>query len=1047
MKRILLIVFLPIWMYAQNDQPWQSPEITQINRLPARATSVSFSTLEDALQLESDRSDRKLSLNGDWKFQWVAVAGQEDQDFYKKDFKKLKWETIPVPSNWEMQGYGIPIYKNINYPFDPVNPPYPPADDNPVGLYVKTFTIPANWKDMQITLQFGGGSSAFYVWLNGQLVGYSEDSRLPSEFDITPLLEEGENTIAVKVYRWSDGSYLEDQDHWRMSGLHREVFVTASPKVHLYDFAVRTDLDENYEDAQLQIRPEVKMYDKTAIKGWNIEAQLYDANNNTVLPKAISLSVEDLINERLPRLGHVPFPIMQAPISNPEKWSAESPNLYTLVLSLIDDKGTAKEYRSTQIGFREIEIKDGQLLVNGQSVLLYGVNRHDHHMRLGKTVTRKSMEKDVLLMKQFNVNAVRTSHYPNDPYFYSLCDKYGIYVMDEANLETHGVGSLLSNNQRWMTPHVERALRMAERDKNHPSILFWSLGNESGMGPNHAAMAQYLHEFDPTRPVHYEGAQSDLKVRTAKDPSWVDVRSRMYATIEDMVTMARQNEDGRPVVWCEYAHSMGNSTGNLDEFWEAIRREKRLIGAFIWDWIDQGIIKKLDDGREVYAYGGDFGESKHDNNFCLNGIINADQTPKPATWEVKKIYQPISLKAYVDPWRPKPFHYDITNWHSFTNLKNLEFSYTITEEGETVKEGKLEDLNLVAGKTSRYIFDMPAINFKPGLSYYLTLNFSLKQDESWAKKGHIVAWGQFEIGNPNYYNHANTPGASGSIVVTDGLDKLIVKGANVEYTFDRETGWLTTIKQQGKDILKAPLLPNFWRALTDNDSRGHQIQNKYAVWENALEDVVLTSFFYENAQQTVRVQSRHLLKNKSEVLLVYQINPDGSITVDFTLNPAGGLSEIARIGLQTAIVDRFQNMSWFGRGPHENYSDRKHSAAFGKYDIHVTDDFFHYIMPQESNNRTGIKWLQLKDDNGRGITINAVNTPLSMSAWPYSQQDLENAKHDYELEVRDFITLNIDGVQMGVGGDNSWSSKARPHEPYRIQPESFHYSFTLSPVR
>ncbi|NRB64321.1 MAG: hypothetical protein HRU40_15060 [Saprospiraceae bacterium] len=503
MRYLIAFLLLPIMLFAQSPEPWQDPQVTQINRLPARATSVSFSSLDKAMQVEPHASGRSISLNGNWKFSWAPVAGKESMDFHEKSYGSLKWATIPVPGNWEMYGYGMPMYKNINYPFDPVTPPIPPVDDNPVGMYMRTFDIPDAWADMQISLQFGGVSSAFYVWLNGEMVGYSEDSRLPAEFDITPFLQKGTNTLAVKVYRWSDGSYLEDQDHWRLSGLHREVTLSASPKIQIYDFAVRTPLDQHHEDATLQIRPKVKVYEDQSLKGWTIKAQLYDSNQEPVLAEVLSTSVNALVNKKMPPTGNVPFPVMETTVTNPQKWSAEHPNLYTLVLKLIDDNDNVQEFRSTKVGFRSVAFDDGELLVNGKSVLLYGVNRHDHHKDFGKAVTRESMRRDVELMKLFNVNAVRTSHYPNDPYFYRLCDEYGLYVIDEANIETHGLGSQLSNDPQWVTAHVERGLRMVERDKNHPSIIFWSLGNESGMGPNHAAMSSYMKELDHNRPIKY----------------------------------------------------------------------------------------------------------------------------------------------------------------------------------------------------------------------------------------------------------------------------------------------------------------------------------------------------------------------------------------------------------------------------------------------------------------------------------------------------------------------------------------------------------------
>lgn len=554
-------------------------------------------------------------------------------------------------------------------------------------------------------------------------------------------------------------------------------------------------------------------------------------------------------------------------------------------------------------------------------------------------------------------------------------------------------------------------------------------------------MAGYLHEFDPTRPIHYEAAQNG---GISSDPAWVDMRSRMYEPIKDLVAMANQDEDGRPVIWCEYAHAMGNSVGNLDEYWEAIRREKRMIGGFIWDWIDQGIIKKDEDGNEIYAYGGDFGEKKHDGNFCLNGIVNPDRSPKPATWEVKKIYQPIEIKKYVDIWNPIPDQYEITNWHHFTNLNQFEFQYTITEEGAIMHQKTLDPIHVEPLASKVINFELPAIDFKPGLSYYLTFSFSLKEDKSWAKKGHEIAWEQFEIKNPQFFSKAPR-GLNPNITIGNAGNMLKISGNQFTCTFDKTSGWLTTIDRNDTPYLKSPLKPNFWRALTDNDSLGHIIQKNYKEWINALDEVQLTQMdFFPVGGSYVTVNTRHVLKNKSEVKISYQVFGDGTIEVDFTLNPAGGLSEFPRVGMQVALNEQFQEMTWFGRGPHENYADRYKSAAFGKYAIHVTNDFFHYIKPQESNNRIGIKWLELKNESGQGIKVTSITTPLSMSAWPYSQQDLDEATHDYQLQVRDFITLNIDHKQMGVGGDDTWTIRSRPHEQYRLKAVPYHYKFKLS---
>jgi beta-galactosidase len=1044
-----ILLHLPILGEGQAE-PWQDPEITQINRLPARAASLSYESVADAIARRE--SDRKLSLNGPWKFNWYPKPGEEPADFYLKDYADLDWNTIKVPSNWELEGHGLPIYTNVQYPFLPVNPPFPPEDDNPVGLYVRSFSIPEAYQDQKLILHFGGVSSAFYVYLNGQFVGYSEDSRLPAEFDITSFVRKNEpNTLSVKVYRWSDGSYLEDQDHWRLSGIHREVYLEAVPPNYIRDFFVKTDLDDNYRDAELLIRPELETL-SNSMDGWTLKATLFDQQGQAVMDP-LALEVNKIVNEAFPPRGNVPFGLMKTVVSNPMKWTAETPYLYTLVLELLNEEEALVEARSARIGFREVEIsQEGEFLVNGQAVLLYGVNRHDHHQYFGKAVSKASMLKDVLLMKQFNFNAVRTSHYPNHSYFYELCDEYGIYVMDEANIETHGIGSVLSNDPDWMTPHVERAVRMVERDKNHPSIVFWSLGNESGYGPNHAAMAGWIKTMDDTRPIHYEGAQNIYGYGdsrgTAYDPDWVDVRSRMYMQIPQMVKMANQEEDGRPVVWCEYAHSMGNSTGNLDEFWEAIRSEKRLIGGFIWDWMDQGIIQTDDNGKEYYVYGGDFGEPIHDGNFNLNGIINADQTPKPATWEAKKIFQPIEVIQVDNPWDPKPHVYDVKNWHHFLDLSRYQATFSITEEGVEILTGAVNLPEVRPGQQIRLPFELPDIDFKPGLDYHLTFRFSLKASTAWAEAGHEIAWDQFKIDNPLAAVSKTEEPAIGPVEVIQTNEALSLSGRNFLVSWDKASGWIKSLKYDGEEILSSELKPNFWRPLTDNDSRGHRIQNRYAPWKEALNAAELQTFQVLRGEGgKVIVSVRHTLTSiQSQVHAQYTITASGDVKVDFELLPAGGLPEMPRVGMQLAIDEQYDEWTWMGRGPHENYSDRKKGAAFGRYTIDVQDDFFHYIKPQESNNRTGIKWATFVNDQGKGIRITAHQAPLSMSAWPYSQTDLDQADHAHQLIFRDFITVNIDHLQMGVGGDDSWTVFARPHEPYRIKPEPVKYGFSIELV-
>ncbi|MEL6653187.1 MAG: glycoside hydrolase family 2 TIM barrel-domain containing protein [Bacteroidota bacterium] len=613
---LLFIVSLFFLLPTGSAQPllndWENPLVTSRNKRDAHATAYSFPTEELAMEGDRVNSTRWKSLNGDWKFRWLPKLDKVQANFYSPTASIGGWDDIQVPSNWQMLGYGQAIYTNIRYPI-PVNPPYVP-DDNEVGLYKKNFTVPREWENMQIILHFGGISSAAYVWVNGEKVGYTQGSRLPAEFDISPYAKLGTNHIAVQVIRWSDGTYLEDQDHWRLSGIHREVYVQAVPKVHLSDFGVRTRLDENYQNATLEIRPEITNYAQADLNGYKVKAELFDARGNRVPLRGLSLDATKITGEVYAQRFHKGFALMKAPLSAPRLWSAEDPYLYTLVMSLTDANGDLLEAQSTKVGFRSSELKNGELLINGKSVKLIGVNRHDHNQFGGKVVSREDMERDVVLMKQFNFNAVRCSHYPNDPYFLDLCDQYGIYVMDETNLETHGVGGYFSQLPTWNHAFMDRVMRMVERDKNHPSIIAWSLGNESGVGPNHASMTGWLHYVDSTRWVHYEGTSG-----FDTDPAVIsDVISRMYPTARQLQllvdTSANKNQ---AVVMCEYAHSMGNSTGNLAEYWEVIRANKQTIGGYIWDWMDQGLVKKNNMGISFWAYGGDYGDKPNDGHIVL----------------------------------------------------------------------------------------------------------------------------------------------------------------------------------------------------------------------------------------------------------------------------------------------------------------------------------------------------------------------------------------------------------------------------------------------
>jgi beta-galactosidase len=1019
---------------------YENPQINGINRMPARATSVSYGIKDEAIKAQRSASSRYKSLNGEWDFFFSPTAEGAPEGFEMPQFNSHNWDKIPVPANWELFGYGTAIYTNIPYPFVPVDPPYIPKDDNPTGCYRTTFKVPSQWQNMQITLEFGGVSSAYYVWLNGRFVGYSEDSFLPAEFDITPFLVEGDNILAVKVHKYSDGSYLEDQDHWRLGGIQRDVFITASPKVQLYDFVVRTELDNYYRDAALQIRPVFKVFDQVDYKGYELQVQLLDPLGKLVLADPLKFDIARQIEERFPPQSEHHFQTITANIKDPLKWTAETPNLYTIIFDLRDAAGQTVEYRSVKTGFRKIEIIDGEFFVNGRPVILFGVNRHDHNQYSGKVVSQEDMRKDVELMKQFNFNAVRTSHYPNDPRFLELCDAYGLYVIDEANLETHAIGSKLSHDPEWMLAHVERAQRMVLRDKNHPSIIFWSLGNESGHGPNHAAMAQWIKEYDPTRFIHYEGAIQNYE-STAADPSWVDMRSRMYFPIERMIEMANYCQDPRPVIWCEYAHSMGNSTGNLFKFRDAMRAHKRLIGGFIWDWMDQGLVKTAPNGKQYIAYGGDFGDTLiNDQNFCLNGLINSDQTPKPATYEAKKVFQPIEVTA-VDL---KKGIFRVENMHHVLSTKIYDISWEVTADGERAQSGKLNNIvDIPAGGHEDIFILLPKVNIQEGKSYFVTIFFSLKEAEAWAPAGHLVAWEQFELPWSTPLAGNQLLGNAENLTASQTDEWVEVSGQTFSVKVNKETGLISSYIRNGNEQLLAPLTPNFWRPLTDNDRRGAMVQDNQAEWKDAAKKIEVKDIeVFKSGNQSVVVKTSLWFPSiRSAYNLEYTIMADGQILVEASMVPAAGLPDMPRFGMQTRVASSLDSWTWFGKGPHENYIDRQKSAAMGRYTVSVKDDFFHYAWPQESNNRIGVRWFSLQSKDGHGLKVSA-DDELSVSAWPYTMEEIDKAEHTWVLEPGD-ITVNIDLIQMGLGGDDTWSLNSRPHPEFRVPSQNYRYRFTL----
>ena len=1038
----LLIILLSVGFgYLPSEQPnltagitdWENPEVVGRNKEPGHCTLVPYTDTQTALECKREASPFYKSLNGKWKFNWVRKPGDRPLNFYKLDYDVSTWDDIPVPSNWQMHGYGIPIYLNVPYPFPP-NPPHIPHDYNPVGSYRTQFTIAPGWKDRQVFVHFDGVKSAFYLWLNGEKVGYSQDSMTPAEFNITKYLRPGKNILAVEVYRWSDGSYLEDQDMWRLSGIYRNVYLFSTPPVHIRDFFVRCDLNEQYKDGILMIRPKLVSFTDRNLKGWTVWAQLYDAQNQPVFSSPLQKQALAILNERYPQRDNVKFALLQAKVTNPKKWSAEQPNLYTLVLTLTDAQGNTIEAESCKVGFRKIEIKDGQLFINGQSVKLFGVNRHEHDPDHGRAIPVTRMIQDIELLKQHNINAVRTSHYPDDPHWYDLCDRYGIYLIDEANLESHGLRGLLSNVAAWHTAFVERAIRMVERDKNHPSVIFWSLGNETGCGPNHAAMAGWIHDYDPTRPIHYEGAQGH-----PTDPYYVDVISRMYARIPEIIRLATDPVDNRPVVLCEYAHAMGNSVGNLKEYWDAIRSHKRLIGGFIWDWADQGLRKHSDDGKEFWAYGGDFGDKPNDGNFCCNGLVQPDRKPNPSLYEVKKVYQRIEVTP-VDLLDGK---FRIHNEYDFTNLDFVNISWELATDGKVLQKGTLSKLSLLPKMAQEVEIPFGKPDLKPGTEYWLKISFALADGTPWAKRGHVVAWDQFKIPFDVPPAPITAISTMPPVNLRQSATAITVAGKDFEITVGRASGAIESFTFAGKQLIAAPLIPNFWRAPIDNDI-GNQMPRRLGIWRQAGQNRTITNVKAEQIEpQIVRITADATLPvgKNSRYSTVYTVYGSGDVVVQSSVYPAGrGLRNLPRFGMQMTMPAEFGTMTWYGRGPHETYWDRRTGAAVGLYFGPVEEQVHLYVRPQETGNKTDVRWVSLTNEDGIGLL--AIGMPLlSVSAWPFTMQDLENADHIHELPRRETITVNLDYKQMGVGGDDSWG--ARTHPEYTLPPRQYSYRFRL----
>jgi len=1010
-----------------ND--WEDPEMIGRNKEAPHATLMPFADAATAESGDRTASPWFKSLNGDWKFNWSPNPAERPVDFYRPDFDVTGWDDIPVPANWQLQGYGYPIYTNIPYAWGNPDPPHVPHDFNPLGSYRRTFEVPDTWDGRQVILHFAGVDSAFYLWVNGEMVGYSQGSRTPAEFNITSYLQAGKNVVAAEVYRYSDGSYLECQDFWRLSGIFRDVFLFSVGDLDIRDFQVDTILDESYQDAQLDLTIWVRSFanrEEIAV----IEAELLDAAGDPVLAAFGAMGEIAPGQESKVRLA--------ADVVNPLKWSAEEPNLYTLQLTLKDYKGAVVEVLSSRIGFRSSEIKDGQLLVNGVPILIKGTNRHEHDPVTGHVISRESMIQDILLMKQHNLNAVRTSHYPDVAEWYELTDQYGLYVIDEANIESHGIGydpdKTLGNKPEWERAHLDRTISMVERDKNHPSIIIWSLGNEGGDGVNFQATSKWIHERDPSRPVHYERAEMEPHT---------DIYAPMYASVEEIIEYAETHSD-RPLILCEYTHAMGNSNGGVKEYWDAIYKYPQLQGGFVWDWVDQGLRKEVPGkpGEYFFGYGGDFEPEGvyHDDNFCMNGLVSADRTPHPGLYEMKKVYQYIWTTA-LDLAQGR---LEIRNLYDFKTVDLVDATWTLMADGETLAEGTLPQLDIAPGQSQIVTIPYPAISPEPGVEYWLNMSYRLSDSAPWAEAGHEVAWEQFKL--PFSAPSAEAEVASmPELAVEESADAIVVSGDGFSVLFTRTTGTIDSLRHGDTEMIHSGPRPHFWRAPIDND-KGNNLPERSAVWRAASDNWVVDSTEVERiGPSVVRVLVRGNLPDvESTNEIVYTVFGNGEIQVDHSFQPGESeLPEMPRFGMQMTVPAAFESMAWYGRGPHESYWDRKTGAAVGVYSGSVDEQYFDYSEPQENGNKTDVRWVSLTRSDGKGLQ--AAGMPLlSVSAHFYTTEDMEKAKHKYEMERRDFVTLNLDYRQTGVGGEDSWG--ARPLPQHILNPEPFSYSFRLRPV-
>lgn len=1018
---------------------WENPSITGVNKLEAKATFYPFNSIQNALNGDRTKSPYYKSLNGLWKFKLFDSPLVVPNNVYKTTFKDKQWNNIPVPSSWQMEGYDQNHYTNIQMPF--LNSPPKVPTQNPTGIYRVSFKVPANWNDRRVILHFGSVDSVLILYLNGIEIGVSKDSRLPAEFDLTNHLKKGTNLIVAKVIRWSDATYLEDQDQWWMSGISREVFLYSTPQDYIQDFFANGNLSNDYKKGIFEFRGNffVRRIQKELFA---ISVQLFKPNGTAVFKKALQAT---LPTHKNPYQDHSTLPMIKfdEEFAAPKLWSPESPNLYTVLVSLFDHNKKLVDCTAIKIGFRKIEIKDRKLLINGMAPLFRGVNRHEHDDKKGKAITRELMEKEVILMKKLNFNAVRTCHYPNDTFFYDLCDKYGLFIINEANIETHGNYRTLCNAQLWSSAFLERGSRMVIRDKNHPSIIFWSLGNESGYGANHDAMAAWIRNYDASRPIHYEGAIAVAGWDQGHAAS--DIVCPMYSSVEKIVKWVNAKKDNRPLILCEYSHAMGNSNGSLKDYWDAFRKYDGLQGGFIWEWKDHGILVKNKEGKKFWAYGGDFGDIPNDANFCLDGLIWPNLKPHPAIAEVFKCQQSIQFKQ-----KGKSNQYLVTNEFSHTNTKDFLFIYKIKNNGQEIQKSFLHNLSINPNESKLVQIDIPKIKMAPGSETFIEFEVRLKKASLWAQKGHCIAWEQFLLKT----EAKKIIKPLGELIFAQKNDCFIVKGKNFTYSFSEKTGALSQIEwNKNKFLTNFSPDVNFVRAPTDND--GIKIINKnerssikkWYEWDLFhLTSRVKKIQISGNSQIAQVIVTKELFSKTVpkafQVKEIFIINGNGEIKVDIDITVNKKINDLPKIGYLLQLKEQFNILTWFGKGPGESYSDRNYGCPVDLYRSTVKDQYVDYGMPQEHGNHHATRWLTLADKNDNGLYVEGF-TLLDTSASHYTVKNLHEARHPTDLTKNKEVNLYIDFKQKGIG-TGSCGPEALP--PYVLSKNKYQFSFKIIPM-